>query len=96
MHENAEKFLLSELARAEAVVASDTKTTKQHTPTIDNHKGQVIALQKALAWLKMDKPKVVIVEVEKPSENWVIYAGVTCMIVLITVGASLVGACWPR
>lgn len=96
MHKNAEQFLLSELARAEAVIASDTKTQKQHQPTIDNHRGQAMAIRKAIEWLKMDKPKVVTVEVEKESEAWVIYAGIICLIVLITVGASFVAACWPQ
>ena len=94
MHENAERFLQNELARAEAVVASETDNKKQHTPTIDNHRGQVIALQKALAWLEMDEPVIRTVIVEKPSENWVIYCSVACLIVLATVGASLVGACF--
>jgi hypothetical protein len=96
MHENAEQFLLSELARAEAVIASDTKTIRQHQPTIDNHRGQAMAIRKAIEWLKMDKPKVVIVEVEKESDAWVIYAGIACLIVLVTVGVSFIAACWPR
>ena len=95
MHENVEWLLRNELARAEAVVASETNDKKQHTPTIDNHRGQVMALQKALAWLEMEKPVVRTVIVEKPSQNWVIYCSLACLIVLVTVGASLVAAIWP-
>jgi len=47
--------LESELARAEAVVASDNGEYKRHTPTIDNHRGQVMALKKALFLLEMEK-----------------------------------------
>lgn len=49
--------LEAELARAEAVVLSDTKIRKQHAPTIDNHRGQIIALRKALALLEMEETR---------------------------------------
>jgi hypothetical protein len=44
-----------ELARAEAVVQSDNGTRKLHQPTIDNHRGQVVALRKALALLEIEE-----------------------------------------
>ena len=49
------RHLEAELMRAEAVVQSDNGNKKQHQPTIDNHRGQIIALRKALAFLEMDE-----------------------------------------
>jgi len=95
MHENAERFLQNELARAEAVVASETDNTKQHTPTIDNHRGQVMALQKALAWLEMDKPKVVTVIVEKKPEVGVIFGGIAGIVIIILIGSAMVASLIP-
>ena len=47
--------LASDLARAEAVVHAASGTKKLHEPTIDIHRGQVLALKKALFLLEMEK-----------------------------------------
>jgi hypothetical protein len=45
--------LESDLARAEAVVHAASGSKKLHEPTIDIHRGQVLALKKALFLLEM-------------------------------------------
>jgi hypothetical protein len=50
------EILENELARAEAIVgqAEKEKRRKRHQPTIDIHKGQIIAFRKVLSWLDID------------------------------------------
>jgi hypothetical protein len=48
------KHLESELARAEAA-SSTVGPMKRHEPTVENHKGQAIALKKALTLLEIEQ-----------------------------------------
>jgi len=44
-----------EVARAEAVVRADEGPQKLHQPTVEHHKGQIVALRKARAFLQMQE-----------------------------------------
>jgi len=49
------ELLEIELARAESIVNESQKgKRRRHEPTIENHRGQVIALRKALSWIAAD------------------------------------------
>lgn len=47
--------LESDLARAEAVVHAASGSRKLHEPTVDIHRGQILALKKALALLEIQQ-----------------------------------------
>lgn len=50
------ELLEIELARAESIVKqNENSKKKRHQPTIENHKGQAIALRKALSWLEAER-----------------------------------------
>ena len=53
---NLSNYLESELARAEAVVIDADKGDKKlHEPTVENHRGQVLALKKALFYAESEE-----------------------------------------
>ncbi|MCV0439868.1 MAG: hypothetical protein K5880_14810 [Hydrogenophaga sp.] len=49
--------LESDLMRAEAVVQAASGSRKLHEPTVDIHRGQAIALKKALYLLETNPPR---------------------------------------
>jgi hypothetical protein len=50
-----QKYIRQEIARAQAIVNAGSKKHKLHEPTIENHRGQLLAYRKIDAMIEGDK-----------------------------------------
>jgi len=80
--------LESDLARAEAVVHAASGSHKLHEPTVDIHRGQVLALKKALFLLEMEKAHPPgPIEINKDYQvtvSWRVFFLITAIVAIVT------------